>query len=148
VPDPLTPDSDDSGVARRRRVVVGGGGVVLLAALVSGMAMYRSHGDRPPAPLSITWGGSEGHPCCVYDANDHTVVAKIKIEGRPSRPGTVTVTVTAYADENTSEAVGSSSRTVRVEGTEHRSLVFTIPVDKAAHVDEDGVAACRLSVEH
>jgi len=112
------------------------------------MALYRSHGDPRPAPLSITWGGSEGNPSCVYHPEDHVVVAKIKVEGRPSRPGKVTVTVSAYADENTSEQVGSSSRSVRVEGTMHRSLVFTIPVEKAAHVDEDGVAACRLAVKH
>jgi hypothetical protein len=57
------------------------------------------------------------------------------------------VTVTAYADENTSRAVGSSSRSVRVEGTVHQRLVVTIPVKKAPHIDEDGEAACRLSVD-
>ena len=57
----------------------------------------------------------------------------------------MTVTVTAYADENTSKPVGSSSRTVQVEGTVDEPLVVTIAVEKAPHVDEDGGCLHPLS---
>lgn len=123
---------------------------MLLAAIVSGTALYRSSDDHHPnAGLTVGWGGSEGHPSCVYDPKDHTVDAKITIEGEaPRRDMTVTVTVSAYADENTSEPVGSRSRSVRIDGTVHLPLIVTIPVDKPPHVDEDGETACRLSVKY
>jgi hypothetical protein len=130
---------------RQRRVIVVAG-VVLLAAIGSGTALYRSSDDHPTAGLTVGWGGSEGHPSCVYDPKDHTVDAKITIEGNAPRADEVTVTVTAYADENTSQPVGSSTRSVHVEGTVHMPLLITIPVEKAPHIDEDGVAACSLSV--
>lgn len=57
-------------------------------------------------------------------------------------------TVTAYADENTSEPVGSGTRTVRVDGTAHRPLVVAFPVEKAPKVDIDGETACRLAVKY
>lgn len=146
----MTPDpggTDDSGTARRRRILVVAG-VVLIAAIASGTALYRSNDDHPSADLTVGWDGSEGHPPCVYDEDGRTVVAKLTIDGTAPRRKTVTVTVTAYADENTSQAVGSSSRSVLVEGNVHRPLRLTIPVTEAAHVDEDGVAACRLAVTY
>jgi len=121
---------------------------MLLAAVVSGIALSGSSDDHPAPVLTVGWGGSEGHPACVYDPKVRTGDAKIAIEGSARRPGKVTVTVTAYADENTSEPVGSSSRSVRVDGTMHLTLVVTIPVEHAPHVDEDGVAACRLAVRY
>ena len=131
----------------RRRVLVVAG-VVLLAVIVSGIALSRS-GDEPAnADLTVGWGGSDGHPCCVYDPEDHTVDAELTIAGTAPRDATVTVTVTAYADENTSQPVGSSSRTVHVEGTVDMPLLVTIAVEKAPHVDEDGVVACTLSVTY
>jgi hypothetical protein len=130
---------------QRRGIVVAA--VVLLAAVMSGIALYRSSGDdHPTAGLTVGWGDGEGHPGCVYDPIDHTVEARITIEGDAPRADEVTVTFTAYADENTSKAVGSSSRSVPVEGSVHLPLLLTIPVEKAPHVDEDGVAACALSV--
>jgi hypothetical protein len=77
---------------RQRRVVVIAG-VVLLAAIVSGIALYRSSNDHPAAGLTVGWGGSEGHPACVYDRKGHTVEAKITIEGNAPRADEVTVTV-------------------------------------------------------
>ena len=130
---------------RRRRVIVVAAAVVLLAAAGSATALYRTSDDDPTADLTIGWGGSEGHPSCVYTPKNHTVDATITIEGTASRLETVTVTVTAYADENTSQPVGSSSRTVRVEGTVQMPLIVTIPVEKTPHVDEDGETACTLS---
>jgi hypothetical protein len=97
--------------------------------------------------VTVTWGGGEGHPPCVYDAGQHTVEAELRIEGTAPRRRALTVTVTAYADENTSRPVGSSSRTVPVDGTVRMLLTLTIAVDEAPHVDEDGVAACRLDVD-
>ena len=58
------------------------------------------------------------------------------------------MTVIAYADENTSEPVGSSSRSVQVEGTVHMHIVVTIRVEKNPHVDVDGETACALSVTY
>ncbi len=123
-------------------------GVLLLAAVVSAIALHRSSDDHPTAGLTVGWGGTEGHPSCVYDPQDHTVVAKVTIAGTASRGDRVTVTVTAYADENTSKPVGSSSRSVHVEGTVQLPLLLTIAVEKTPHVDEDGETACSLSVKY
>jgi hypothetical protein len=138
----------DPGHAGRRVIVVAG--VLLLAAIVSGIAVYRGSADHPTAPLTVGWGGSEGHPSCVYDPKDHTVEAKLLIEGTAPRDDTVTVTVTvtAYADENTSEPVGSSSRSARVERTVHRPLLINISVEKAPHIDDDGITTCALAVRY
>ena len=123
------------------------GGIILLAACVSGIGLYRASGDRTPARLTIGWGGSEGRPSCVYDARDHRVDATITIDGRAPDHDEVVVTVSAYADENTSDLVGSRSRTVQVRGTVHLRVVVEIPVRKPPHVDIDGETACRLDVE-
>ena len=145
----MTRDASTAGPARqwRWRVIVVAG-VVLLLAIASGIALSTRGDDQPTAGLTIGWGGSEGHPSCVYDPEARTVDAKITIDGTVPRAEDVTVTVTAYADENTSRPVGSSSRSVRVAGTVHLPLVLTIAVEKAPHVDEDGETACRLSVEY
>lgn len=139
---------DPAPARRRRRRVVFVAGLVLLAAIVSGTALYRRSDDNPTADLTVGWGGSEGHPSCVHDPKDHTVDAKITLEGTAPRRDEVTVTVTAYADENTSTSVGSSSRSVHVEGTVHLALLVTIPVDRTPHVDVDGETACRLAVKY
>jgi hypothetical protein len=143
----MTRDSGDPGPARRRRLVIVVAAVVLLAAVLSAVGLHRSRDDPPTAGLTVGWGGTEEHPSCVYEPNDHAVDCKITIEGNAPRPETVTVTVTAYADENTSEQVGSSDRSVRVEGTVHLLLHVVVPVEKAPHVDEDGETTCRLSVQ-
>jgi hypothetical protein len=137
-----------SGPARRRLIVVVAG-MVMLAALASGVALARTGEDHhSPAGLSVGWDGSEGHPSCVYHSKDHTADATITIEGYSPHPRKVTVTVTAYADENTSQPVGSSSRSVRVEGTVHERLVVTVPIEKPPFVDIDGETACGRSVAY
>jgi hypothetical protein len=112
------------------------------------LAGCSASGD-PTADLTVGWGGSEGHPSCVYDAAAGSVECTLTIDGQvpPDEEANVKVTVTAYADENTSEEVGSSSRSVRVEGKVHQPLVVTVPVDEAPHVDEDGETACTLSAD-
>lgn len=141
-------DAGDPGPARqRRRRVIVVAGVILLIALAAGTALYRSRDDHPTAGLTLDWGGSEGHPACVYQPEDQTAEATITITGWAPRPDKVTLTVTAYADENTSQPVGSSSRSAQVEGTVQMRLLLTIAVERQPHIDEDGVAACRLSVE-
>jgi hypothetical protein len=143
-------DPEDPGPARParrwRRPVVLTGGVVLLIAIASGAALLRSDDDPPPDELTVGWGGSEGHPSCGYDAATGTVTATLTVDGTAPPPDEVTATVTAYADENTSQPVGSSSRTVRVDGTVHLTVLVTIAVDGAPHIDEDGETACSLSV--
>ncbi len=130
------------------RTVIVVAGVVLLAAIGAGIALTLSSDEDETADLTVGWGGSEGHPSCVYDPEGHTADATLTIDGTAPRPVTVTVTVTAYADENTSQPVGSSSRSVQVEGTVHQPLVVTIPVERAPHVDVDGETACSLSVKY
>ncbi len=142
----MTGETGGPGAARQRRRVIVVAGAVLLAAIVSGIALSRTGDDLPPAGLTVGWGGSEGHPSCVYDPKGHVVECRLTIEGRASGDEEVTVTITAYADENTSQPVGSSSRSVQVEGTVHLPLLVTVPVDQAPHVDEDGETACSLSV--
>ncbi len=136
----------DSGDARQRRQLIVITGVLLLAILVYGMARSRGRDDEPTTGLTVGWGGSEGHPSCVYDPADGTAEATITIDGYTPRPKKVTVTVTAYADENTSQAVGSSSRSVQVEGTVHERLLVTISVEKPPLVDIDGETACGRTV--
>ena len=134
-------------MTRTRVILIAG--LMLLAVLAAGVALYRAGDDQPqPADLTVGWGGSEGHPSCVYDPKDRTVRARLTIDG-DARPGrTVAVTVTAYADENTSEPVGSGSRTVRVDGTVHRPIIVAFPVEEPPKVDIDGETACRLAVKY
>jgi hypothetical protein len=128
-------------------------GIVLLVAVVSGVALYLAIDDRPPANgptagLTVDWGGSEGQPSCAWDPASKTVEARITIDGTAPRTGELTVTVTAYADENTSHPVGSSSRTLQVAGTVHEELRITIPVSEPPHVGEDSETACARSVTY
>ena len=129
----------------RTRVIVAAG-FVLLAVLAAGVALYRAGDDKRPADVTVGWGGTEGHPSCVYDPKDQTVRATLAIEGDAGPGRTVFATVTAYADENTSAPVGSGSRTVRVYGTVHRPIIVAFPVEEPHKVDIDGETACRLSV--
>jgi len=121
---------------------------VLLAAAVTVAIVLADDDDHATVPLTVGWGGSEGHPSCRYDATARTVTARLTIAGTASGREKLTVTVTAYADENTSQPLGSSTRSVSVEGTVHRPLVLTIRVSGRPHVDEDGETACRLAVKH
>lgn len=129
--------------SRSRRVIAVVAGVVLLAAVVAVAAAMS--GDEPASGLTIGWGGSEEHPACVYDPGTRTVDATITVDGHAPDEDTVAVTVTAYADENTSREVGAGRQDVPVDGPVHTSVVVHFEVTKAPHVDEDGVAACSLS---
>ena len=107
----------------------------LLAILGLSLLVLTACADEPAAAdLAVTWGD----PACTYDADSGTVTATLRATGTASSP--VTVTVTAYADENTSRPVGSASRDVDAAGT----VDLTIEVERAPHVDEDGVAACGI----
>lgn len=121
--------------------------VVVLVAVVSAIVLSRSDDDEPAAGLTVTWGGGEGDPGCAYNAADQTVDAQVTIDGEAPEPQDVTVTVTAYADENTSRPVGSSTRTVQVDGPVHLALAISIAVTRPPHVDEDGIAACSIAEE-
>ena len=119
--------------------------LVVPAALAVWAAVHLR--DDPTTRLDVTWGGSEGHPPCVYDPASQNVEALIAVDYEAPRHDTVSVTVTAYADENTSDLVGTGTGSVDVDGTVTTTIHVTIPVVRAPHVDEDGVAACRLSVD-
>ena len=143
----IGPDRTKSDLVTRTRVILVAG-FVLLAVLAAGVALYRAGDAQPPEDLTVGWGASEGHPSCVYDPKDQTVRATLAIEGDAGPGRTVTVTVMAYADENTSEPVGSGSRAVRVDGPVNRRLVVAFPVENAPKVDIDGETACRLAVRY
>ena len=131
----------------RQSIAIVTAGVLVLAAVVAAVVANRSNDDdHQTADLTVTWGGSEAHPSCSYSPQDHTVDAKLTIDGTAPKPEEVTVTVTAYADENTSVPVGSSTRRVHVAGSAHRTVRFTIPVVRSPQIGEDGVAACARSV--
>lgn len=123
-------------------------GVLLLAAVVTAVVLQGERDGQPNARPTVTWADSDGQPACVYDPKRHIIHAKIGIEGTSTSREKIRVTVTAHADENTSDPVGSGSRTVSAEGTMHRTIVIPIPVERAPHVDIDGVTACRLSVTY
>lgn len=132
----------------RRALVVAAVVLVVLAAL--GWVLLRDDddsGDDASEPLTITWSESEERPACVYVPDTGTVEVKLAAEGDAGKRHEVTATVTAYADENTSRPVGSNSLAVELEGRVDELLVLTIPVQRPPHVDEDGVAACRLEVD-
>ena len=129
-----------------RRAFIAVAGVVLLAAFAWWLSVHRAGDDAEPAEVDVRWGGTEGHPSCVYNPKHQAVDAKLRIDGTAPRRREVIVTVTAYADENTSDAVGSHTRRTWVEGTVHERLVVNIPVIRAPHVDIDGETACKLSV--
>lgn len=140
--------TDSAGPSRQRRRVILVAGVALLAVGVLGVAVYRSNDNHPPAGLTVGWGGSEGHPSCVYDPTVQTVEAKITIEGSALRADKLTVTVTAYSDENTTKPVGSGRRSVRVEGTVHKLLLVAFPVVKPPLIDIDGETVCGRTVKY
>jgi len=140
-------DTDDPAPERHPwRWIVLGLAVLVVAAVVTVWLVLRE-GDEEAVPgLTFGWGGSEGHPSCVYDTKTDTVDATIKIDGTAPEPNTVLITVTAYADENTSKPVGSGTTSVHVEGDVHTYVVVSMSVDKPPEVDIDGETACRLSV--
>lgn len=123
-------------------------GVVVLATVAAGTAVFRARADQPAADLTVAWGGGEERPACVYDPGSDTVEALITVEGTAPEPDTLTVAITAYADENTSEPVGSGSSSAEVDGSVDIPLVIHIPVERPPHVGEDGVAACAIEVEY
>ena len=130
-----------------RRVLALVGAVLVAVIVVVALPVGRDDGPQA-ADLTVTWGGSEGNPACIYDEAGQSVEATITIDGEAGDGTAVTITVTAYADENTSRAVGSGTRTVDVEGTVHDSVVVPMPVTKPPFVDIDGVAACGLDVSY
>ncbi|GAA1808580.1 hypothetical protein GCM10009795_062290 [Nocardioides hankookensis] len=127
----------------KRIVTIVAVAAALLAAVVTSLVV-RGSADEPATGLTVGWGGGEGRPACVYAAGDDSAHATIAIDGSVPHEQSVTITVTAYADENTSDLVGTGTRTVEVDGDVHESVDVTIPVDRPPHVDEDGVAACAL----
>ncbi len=130
----------------RRAVVVPLALVLLLVAVAGAVLVRQLAGNDAPARLTVGWGGGEGDPACAYDESTGTVAAQVRVEGRTPRRDRLVVTVTAYADENTSEPVGSASRAVDADGRVRLRLGLTIPVSRAPHLDDDGIAACRLAV--
>lgn len=131
---------------RQRRVVAA---AVLLPVLLLTTALFarRAEEDRRTSDLTIGWDGDEEHPSCAYQPRDATVDCQVRVDGETATGGDeVSVEVTAYADENTSVPVGSALRTVPVEGTVHETFHVVVPVERAPHVDEDGVPACGLEI--
>ena len=96
-------------MTHRHRVLA----IVLVVLLVAGSAITAvtaisgvlgSDGD---ARLTVSWGGGEGRPSCAYDPGTGTVAALLVIRGEAPAGSELSITVSAYADENTSERVGA-----------------------------------------
>ena len=110
--------------------------------------LYRSRDVPATAGLTIGWGGSEGHPCCVYDPDDHTVDAELhdRTHSPPGRHGDGDCHGVRRREHlqagRIEQPLRGRRRTVQVP------LRVAIAVEKAPHVDEDGVAACTLSVKY
>ena len=127
--------------------------IVLVVLLVAGSAVTAvtaisgvlSSGGDPG--LTVSWGGGEGRPSCSYDAGAGTVEALLVVRGEAPANSELSITVSAYADENTSERVGAVRQVVPVSGPVDGTLTVTVPVQAAPHVGEDDEAACRLEVE-
>lgn len=100
----------------------------------------------PPADVAVTWAAEEERPACRYDEATSTVTVTLDVVGTTEERRIVDITVTAYADENTSDAVGSVSSALPVVGTIDTTLTLTFDVRRPPHVDIDGVAACSLQV--
>ncbi len=125
--------------------------LVIVACLVVPAAVALSlfvhvKGDDPVSRLEVTWGANEGDPGCVYDPARQVVNATLAVHYEALGHDTVTVTVTAYADENTSDEVGAATGSADVADTTETIVPLTIQVTRPPHVDEDGIAACRVSV--
>lgn len=122
-------------------------GVLLLAA---GCGDDSGPGLMPApsatATPTVTWGALEGEPGCTWHPRQQVVEAALRVTGTGLRPGPVTLTVTAHADENTSRPVGSAHRTVELDGTVDTVVRLTIEVSRPPYVDIDGVVACSLDV--
>lgn len=93
----------------------------------------------------VGWGGREGQPSCVYDAAASTVDCLIAVTLPDD--GSVTVEVTAFADENTSEPVGSERVTVESDRAGRQLVHVLVEVDGEPHVDIDGETACTLAID-
>lgn len=130
-----------------RRSIFFVAGTILLGAIALVVIRWPAANDGPPR-LTVDWAGTEDSAACVYDATAHTVTATLRIDGNAGREDTMTLTVTAYADENTSIPVGSKRRIVRLHGEVHQRVRVTIPVTEPPHVGEDDVTACRREVAY
>lgn len=128
---------------RRTGIVMGVGALLLAAAAGTGAALYLD--DSPVAPLTVSWSRNEGQQGCSYHPKRKTVTATVLVSGEAGDTRKVRITVRAYADENTSRQVGSSSREIKVDGGNvAKDVDLTIQVRRRPHIDEDGIAACTL----
>ena len=55
---------------------------------------------RAAALVTVTWVDSEGSPSCLYDAGSEAVYATLAVQDDAPEPESLTVTVTAYVDED------------------------------------------------
>jgi hypothetical protein len=129
------------GVPSRPRLAVGILSLLLAVGALAVLWMLARDGDGSER-LDVSWAEQP----CTYDAAGGRVDATLVVDYESIHRDTVTVTVSAYADENTSDPVGSASTSVEVHDTLTTTVHLPIAVSAAPHVDEDGVAACRLEV--
>jgi hypothetical protein len=117
-----------------------------MAAVLAGAVVGCGSSTGGPATqkesLKVAFYTSNALPWCSYDAPTKTVTAQLTIDGFAPKKKTVSLVVTAYADENTSQPVGSKSTFVKLDGTVHQELTVKFQVAKPPQVGEDNVAAC------
>ncbi|MBZ5738842.1 hypothetical protein [Nocardioides mangrovi] len=130
----------------RTAIAIGLGILLLVAGVIAGVVLYRADVDTRD-PLTVSWGGDDGHPACVYQRKRKTVTATVSVTGDAAGQDSVTITVASYADENTRHQVGSETREVGVDGRVDTEVDLTMRVRRPPHVDEDGVVACTLDAD-
>lgn len=131
----------------RTAIAIGLGCLVLAAGVVAGIVLYTTDVDGDPAPLTVTWVTGKDGLGCVYLPKRRIVTATVVVTGDAGDAESVEVTVTAYADEDTSRKVGSDTREISVDGTVDSEVDLRMRVRRPPHVDEDGVAACSLAAD-
>ncbi len=133
---------------RHHRVALALAAAVTMLGIVGLVLAFTSSTPAPPPPqeVSVTWAATEDLPACRYDETTDTVVVTLAVVGATDERRILDITVTAYADENTSVAVGSVASALPVAGSVDTTLTLTIDVRRPPHVDIDGVAACSLDV--
>ena len=117
------------------------------AVVAAGIALYWVQRDDAAAkPLTVQWESVGDTTACVADRDRGIVTARLRISGTVNEPDVVTVTVTAHADENTSQPIGSTRKDVSVSGDVDEVVLVPIAVDGEPHRGEDGGTACSITV--
>ena len=117
--------------------------LIVFAAAIAWWVVTKS-GDDPAKPLTVMWASTADTTACVASSDGSTVTARFRVSGAVTEPDVVTITVTAHADENTSQPIGTATQSVPVSGDVDQIVLVPIKVDGVPHPGEDGGTACSV----